>query len=198
MTMERSERPSEVTEPEAIRGEVVDRTDIDAVRGRGAGRSGGTEPNRRGAGRPARRQRPNTAAGGLGPGARGTARLGARRSSTSTHCGWCRTGSAPTGRRAAPTWHATPGRSPSPRAPGPGNPRAPGVGDPGDTAVTKLLYKPVGFILGAVAGAVAGALFRRVWHLASGDDDAPDPTDEDRAWARSSPRRRYRASSSPS
>ncbi len=48
--------------------------------------------------------------------------------------------------------------------------------------MTKLLYKPVGLILGAVAGAVAGALFRRVWQLASGDDDAPDPTDEDRAW----------------
>ena len=32
------------------------------------------------------------------------------------------------------------------------------------------------------AGAVAGVIFKQVWRLASGDDDAPNATDEDRGW----------------
>ena len=49
--------------------------------------------------------------------------------------------------------------------------------------VNKLAYKPVGIILGLAAGAVAGAVFKQVWKLASGDDAAPNATDEDRGWA---------------
>jgi len=48
--------------------------------------------------------------------------------------------------------------------------------------VNKLAYKPVGLLLGMGAGVVAGAVFKQVWKLASGDDDAPNATDEDRGW----------------
>jgi len=48
--------------------------------------------------------------------------------------------------------------------------------------VNKLAYKPVGILLGMGAGAVAGLVFKQVWKLASGDDDAPNATDEDRSW----------------
>ncbi|GGQ54070.1 DUF4235 domain-containing protein [Couchioplanes azureus] len=46
----------------------------------------------------------------------------------------------------------------------------------------KVAYKPVGLLLGIGAGAVAGVIFNKVWKLASGDDDAPNATDEDRGW----------------
>jgi hypothetical protein len=48
--------------------------------------------------------------------------------------------------------------------------------------MNKVLYKPVGFALGAVAGLVAGFLFKRVWQAVADEDDAPDATDEDRGW----------------
>jgi hypothetical protein len=47
----------------------------------------------------------------------------------------------------------------------------------------KIAYKPVGILLGIAAGAIAGAVFKQVWRVASGDDDAPNATDEDRGWA---------------
>lgn len=46
----------------------------------------------------------------------------------------------------------------------------------------KVAYKPVGLLLGIGAGAVAGLIFKEVWKLTSGDDDAPNATDEDRGW----------------
>ena len=46
----------------------------------------------------------------------------------------------------------------------------------------KIAYKPVGLLLGIGAGAIAGFVFKEVWKLASGDDDAPSATDEDRGW----------------
>ena len=47
----------------------------------------------------------------------------------------------------------------------------------------KLLYKPVGLIAGAGAGLIAGFVFKKVWQLASGDDDAPDALDQDKGWS---------------
>jgi hypothetical protein len=47
---------------------------------------------------------------------------------------------------------------------------------------SKIAYKPVGLLLGIGAGALAGFVFKEVWKLASGDDDAPNATDEDRGW----------------
>jgi len=46
----------------------------------------------------------------------------------------------------------------------------------------KIAYRPVGLLLGIGAGAVAGFIFKEVWRVASGDDDAPNATDEDRRW----------------
>jgi hypothetical protein len=48
--------------------------------------------------------------------------------------------------------------------------------------VSKLAYKPVGLLLGIGAGALAGLVFKEVWKLTAGDDDAPNATDEDRGW----------------
>jgi hypothetical protein len=47
---------------------------------------------------------------------------------------------------------------------------------------TKIAYKPVGILLGIAAGSIAGAVFKKVWQVASGDDDTPNATDEDRGW----------------
>ena len=49
--------------------------------------------------------------------------------------------------------------------------------------VQKIAYKPVGLLLGVAAGTVAGFVFKEIWKFASGDDDAPNATDEDRGWA---------------
>ncbi len=46
----------------------------------------------------------------------------------------------------------------------------------------KLLYKPVGLLAGAGAGLLAGLVFRKVWQVAAGDDDAPDALDQERGW----------------
>jgi hypothetical protein len=45
-----------------------------------------------------------------------------------------------------------------------------------------IAQRPVSLLLGAAAGAAAGALFQRVWRMASGADDVPHATDEDRGW----------------
>jgi len=46
----------------------------------------------------------------------------------------------------------------------------------------KVAYRPVGLLLGIGAGTLAGFIFKEVWKLASGDDDAPNATDEHRGW----------------
>ena len=38
----------------------------------------------------------------------------------------------------------------------------------------KVALKPINLALGIGAGALAGLVFKQVWKLASGDDDAPD------------------------
>jgi predicted metal-dependent enzyme (double-stranded beta helix superfamily) len=45
-----------------------------------------------------------------------------------------------------------------------------------------VAFKPINLALGIGAGALAGLVFKQVWKLASGDDDAPDAGDEDRGW----------------
>jgi hypothetical protein len=47
----------------------------------------------------------------------------------------------------------------------------------------KVALKPINIALGIGAGALAGLVFKQVWKLASGDDDAPDAGDENRGWA---------------
>jgi predicted metal-dependent enzyme (double-stranded beta helix superfamily) len=48
--------------------------------------------------------------------------------------------------------------------------------------IGKIAYKPVGLLLGIGAGAIAGFAFKQTWKAASGDDDAPNATDEERGW----------------
>jgi predicted metal-dependent enzyme (double-stranded beta helix superfamily) len=47
---------------------------------------------------------------------------------------------------------------------------------------SKVAYKPVGMVLGAVSGMVAGAVFKQIWKKTGHDEDAPDATDPDRSW----------------
>ncbi|MEW2443643.1 DUF4235 domain-containing protein [Micromonospora marina] len=47
----------------------------------------------------------------------------------------------------------------------------------------KAAYRPVGLLLGAGAGLVPGLLFKQVWKLVEGEQDAPHATDEGRGWA---------------
>lgn len=46
----------------------------------------------------------------------------------------------------------------------------------------KLLYKPVGMLVSVLGGLLAGAIFKKVWKLTAGEDQAPTPTDEGRGW----------------
>jgi Protein of unknown function (DUF4235) len=41
----------------------------------------------------------------------------------------------------------------------------------------KLLYKPVSLLVSVLGGMVAGAIFKQVWKLAAGEDEAPKATD---------------------
>jgi hypothetical protein len=50
-------------------------------------------------------------------------------------------------------------------------------------AVKKVLYKPLGLTFGVLGGLLAGMVFKQVWKLATGDDEAPGATDPDRGWA---------------
>ncbi|MBT2394987.1 DUF4235 domain-containing protein [Streptomyces sp. ISL-100] len=47
---------------------------------------------------------------------------------------------------------------------------------------SKVAYKPVGLVLGAVSGALAGMVFNQVWKVIGHDEDAPDATDMERGW----------------
>ena len=48
----------------------------------------------------------------------------------------------------------------------------------------KLLYKPLGLLLGMLGGALATALFDRIWSAITGDDETPDATDRDSGWVK--------------
>jgi hypothetical protein len=46
----------------------------------------------------------------------------------------------------------------------------------------KLLYKPVGIMVSVMGGLIAGMIFKRVWKITAGEDEAPKATDEQRGW----------------
>ena len=48
--------------------------------------------------------------------------------------------------------------------------------------MTKLLYKPLSFVVSALGGILAGQVFKQVWKRVSGEDDAPSATDRDYTW----------------
>ncbi len=46
----------------------------------------------------------------------------------------------------------------------------------------KLLYKPVSMLVSVLGGILAGAIFKKVWKITAGEDDAPKATDARRGW----------------
>ena len=46
----------------------------------------------------------------------------------------------------------------------------------------KLLYRPLSLGFSVAGGMVAGTLFKQVWKLVAGEEDAPKATEEDRTW----------------
>ncbi len=48
--------------------------------------------------------------------------------------------------------------------------------------MNKLIYKPISLGTSILAGLLADAIFRRVWRLSAGQDEAPNATDAERSW----------------
>jgi predicted metal-dependent enzyme (double-stranded beta helix superfamily) len=46
----------------------------------------------------------------------------------------------------------------------------------------KVVYKPVSLLVSVLGGVLAGAIFKRIWKLAAGEDEAPKATDARRGW----------------
>jgi len=46
----------------------------------------------------------------------------------------------------------------------------------------KLLNRAISTAISVLGGMVAAAIFRRVWRMATREDDTPSPTDERRGW----------------
>jgi hypothetical protein len=49
-------------------------------------------------------------------------------------------------------------------------------------AVKKVLYKPLSLTVGVLGGIVAGMVFKQVWKLATGEEEAPEATAQDKGW----------------
>ncbi|HEX3712912.1 MAG TPA: DUF4235 domain-containing protein [Trebonia sp.] len=48
--------------------------------------------------------------------------------------------------------------------------------------MNKSLYKLLSLTTSVVGGIVAGAIFKRLWKVAAGEDEAPSATDARRGW----------------
>jgi hypothetical protein len=48
--------------------------------------------------------------------------------------------------------------------------------------MTKLLYRAAGMLASILGGIVAGAIFKKIWKLTAGEDEAPTATDAQRGW----------------
>jgi hypothetical protein len=46
----------------------------------------------------------------------------------------------------------------------------------------KVVYKPVSLLVSVLGGVLAGVVFKQVWKMAAGEDDAPKATDAERGW----------------
>jgi hypothetical protein len=46
----------------------------------------------------------------------------------------------------------------------------------------KVLYKPVSLLVSVLSGILAGAIFKKMWKIAAGQDEAPRATDERYGW----------------
>jgi hypothetical protein len=50
------------------------------------------------------------------------------------------------------------------------------------SAPVRIMYKPWGAIAGVAGGIVAGRVFKQIWRLVRGEDEAPAATDPARSW----------------
>jgi len=48
--------------------------------------------------------------------------------------------------------------------------------------MAKLLYKLAGLLVSVLGGMLATAIFKQVWRLAAGEDEAPKASDAHRGW----------------
>ena len=48
--------------------------------------------------------------------------------------------------------------------------------------VNKVMYKPVGLLIGVLSGVLATSVFNKVWGAVGPGDEAPDPTDRKATW----------------
>ena len=48
--------------------------------------------------------------------------------------------------------------------------------------MNRTTYKVLSLGVSVLSGMLAGAIFKRVWRLAAGQDEAPEATDADRSW----------------
>lgn len=46
----------------------------------------------------------------------------------------------------------------------------------------KLLYKPASMMASLAGGMLASAIFKKVWKLTAGEDEAPEATDAAKGW----------------
>lgn len=47
----------------------------------------------------------------------------------------------------------------------------------------KLLYKPLGLVIGVLGGMLATRVFEKVWSAITGDPKAPEATDPNSSWS---------------
>jgi hypothetical protein len=48
--------------------------------------------------------------------------------------------------------------------------------------VKKMLYKPLSLAAGVAGGILAGMLFKQVWKVVAGEDEAPEATSDEYSW----------------
>jgi len=48
--------------------------------------------------------------------------------------------------------------------------------------MNKVMFKALGIVVSLLASLLAGVIFKRVWKLTPGSDEAPEATDERRGW----------------
>ena len=46
----------------------------------------------------------------------------------------------------------------------------------------KLLYRPLSLVVSVVGGLIAGMLFKKIWQVVAGEEEAPKPGQADRDW----------------
>jgi hypothetical protein len=51
-----------------------------------------------------------------------------------------------------------------------------------EEAMNKMTFKALGIAVSLVASLLAGAIFKKLWKLTPGSDEAPEATDERRGW----------------